>query len=176
MTITEYGNGIIRTSSGRLTYSPDGIVSQDVQSSLEPGMPMPRRPFESSDDTLSGRPAAPRRAQSLDGSTSDRSKPSSIDDKRQQSPRQPSEQLGNGSTTSHDPNDRAAAPVGITAGLAEEDFSREADVEKQRSRNMKDHADGEKKDPNLVEWDGPDDPVRYLPPLVYPPIHLGAHH
>ena len=51
-----------------------------------------------------------------------------------------------------------SAPFGFTAGLNEENFDRSAALEQQKLRNERNAKQGSEKDPNLVEWDGPDDP------------------
>lgn len=138
-----YGDGLTRTASGRQTYAPDGIMSaqhtiqQQVHS--EPSMPTP--PEQSRSGSISGTTTAQSRKSSVskDETSKDNDPELNPELKKQKS----------------------SIPAGLTAGMNEENFSSEADVEMQKERNQgNDDGDkNEKKDPNLVEWDGPDDPV-----------------
>lgn len=66
------------------------------------------------------------------------------------------------------PKTKTGLPAGLTAGSNEENFSSEADVEMQRERtnrssldekkDEKDDGEQEENDPNLVDWDGDEDP------------------
>ncbi|KAH0353619.1 MFS general substrate transporter, partial [Aureobasidium melanogenum] len=138
----QYGDGIIRTASGRQTYAPDGLLTSDQNV-----------PLDNENEQQS-------RAASISGTTTAHSTSSSISD--------PSDETKEDDDQNSKPKTKTGLPAGITAGLNEENFSTEADVEMQRERtnrslNEKDDEkdDGEKKeekDPNLVDWDGPDDP------------------
>lgn len=64
---------------------------------------------------------------------------------------------------------RSSMPFGFTAGLGEENFARAGDVEKQTLRNERSNAEGSNKDPNLVEWNGPDDPGHPMNCSFFPP-------
>ncbi|THY62428.1 MFS general substrate transporter [Aureobasidium pullulans] len=134
-----YEDGITRTSSGRQTYAPDGLSSLGHSTS---GQEAPEQ----------------SRAASISGTTTAHSTRSSISGPR-------------GSKEDNDqdqkPKNKTGLPAGLTAGLNEENFSSEADVEMQRERtnrslnekdDEKDEGEEEENDPNLVDWDGPDDP------------------
>lgn len=138
-----YGDGLTRTASGRQTYAPDGIMSGqhtiEEQVHSEPSMPTPSE--QSRSGSISGTTTAQSRKSSV--SKDETSK----DDDPELNPELKKQ--------------KSSIPAGLTAGMNEENFSSEADVEMQKERNQRDD-DGdknEKKDPNLVEWDGPDDPV-----------------
>lgn len=138
-----YGDGLTRTASGRQTYAPDGIMSGqhtiEEQVHSEPSMPTPSE--QSRSGSISGTTTAQSRKSSV--SKDETSK----DDDPELNPELKKQ--------------KSSVPAGLTAGMNEENFSSEADVEMQKERNQRDD-DGdknEKKDPNLVEWDGPDDPV-----------------
>lgn len=138
------GDGIIRTASGRQTYAPDGLLSANNHI---PQYTDQQTQYHS-------------RVASISGTTTAHSTRSSI---------------SGPSGTSEDgdknlKNKKTSLPAGLTAGFNEENLSSEADVEMQRERtnrsslNEKNNDDGEKddgeneKDPNLVDWDGEDDP------------------
>lgn len=135
-----YGDGIIRTASGRQTYAPDGLLTSGQHV-----------PFDNEQQS---------RAPSISGTTTAHSTSSSISD--------PSGETKGDNDQNSKPKTKTGLPAGITAGLNEENFSSEADVEMQRERtnrsldeknDEKDEGeDKEEKDPNLVDWDGPDDP------------------
>ena len=138
-----YGDGLTRTASGRQTYAPDGIMSRQHTTQLQAhtGSSMPT----SSEQSRSG---------SISGTTTAQSRKSSVskDEKTKDDGHEVNCDLT---------KEKSSMPAGLTAGMNEENFSSEADVEMQKERNQRDD-DGdkdEKKDPNLVEWDGPDDPV-----------------
>ncbi|KAG9601788.1 hypothetical protein KCV04_g19277, partial [Aureobasidium melanogenum] len=138
----QYGDGIIRTASGRQTYAPDGLLTSDQNV-----------PLDNDNEQRS-------RAASISGTTTAHSTSSSISD--------PSGETKEDDDQNSKPKTKTGLPAGITAGLNEENFSTEADVEMQRERTNRslnekddekdDGADKEKKDPNLVDWDGPNDP------------------
>lgn len=134
-----YEDGITRTSSGRQIYAPDGLSSVGHSTS---GQEAPEQ----------------SRAASISGTTTAHSTRSSISGPR-------------GSKEDNDqdqkPKNKTGLPAGLTAGLNEENFSSAADVEMQRERtnrslnekdDEKDEGEEEENDPNLVDWDGPDDP------------------
>jgi len=139
-----YGDGIIRTTSGRQTYAPDGLLSA---SHHIPQYTDQQTQYQS-------------RVASISGTTTAHSTKSSIS--------------GHSGTEDDDknlkPKAKTGLPAGLTAGFNEENFSSEADVEMQRERtnrsslneknddDEKDDGEEEEKDPNLVDWDGPDDP------------------
>lgn len=138
------GDGIIRTASGRQTYAPDGLLSANHHI---PQYMDQQTQYQS-------------RVASISGTTTAHSTRSSISG--------PS-----GTGEDDDKNlkyEKTGLPAGLTAGFNEENFSSEADVEMQRERtnrsnlNEKNDDDDEKddgedeKDPNLVDWDGEDDP------------------
>lgn len=138
-----YGDGIIRTASGRQTYAPDGLLASNQHV-----------PLDNDNEQQS-------RAASISGTTTAHSTSSSISD--------PSgESKDDDNQKNSKPKMKTGLPAGITAGLNEENFSTEADVEMQRERTngnlsekndeKDDGEDKEEKDPNLVDWDGPDDP------------------
>jgi DHA1 family multidrug resistance protein-like MFS transporter len=142
-----YGHGIIRTASGRQTYAPDGLLSANHHTPL----------YTDQQTQYQGRVA------SISGTTTAHSTRSSVS--------------GPSGTNEDDnknlkPKAKTGPPAGLTAGYNEENFSSEADVEMQRERTDRsslneknDEKDAEKndgeeeeKDPNLVDWDGDDDP------------------
>ncbi|KAH0289053.1 MFS general substrate transporter, partial [Aureobasidium sp. EXF-3399] len=140
-----YGDGIIRTASGRQTYAPDGLLSANH---FIPQYTDQQTQYQS-------------RVASISGTTTAHSTRSSIS--------------GPSGTTEDDdknlkPKAKTGLPAGLTAGFNEENFSSEADVEMQRERtnrsslhennddDEKDDGEEEENDPNLVDWDGPDDP------------------
>jgi DHA1 family multidrug resistance protein-like MFS transporter len=137
-----YGGGIIRTASGRQTYAPDGLLSANHS----PSYTEQQMQYQS-------------RVASISGTTTAHSTRSSIS--------------GPSGTKENDdenlkPKIKTGLPAGLTAGANEENFSSEADVEMQRERtnrssfdekkDEKDDGEDEEHDPNLVDWDGPDDP------------------
>ncbi|CAD0110017.1 unnamed protein product [Aureobasidium uvarum] len=137
-----YGDGIIRTASGRQTYAPDGLLTSDQHIPLYAEQQTQHQ----------------NRAASISGTTTAHSARSSISG--------PSETKEDGNQN-RKPKTKTGLPAGLTAGLNEENFSSEADVEMQRERtnrslnekhDEKDDGEEEEKDPNLVDWDGPDDP------------------
>lgn len=153
-----YGEGIIRTESGRQTYAADGLgTSPNAFQSYRPLVEDSAR-----DNRRSPLQRIDERGSSFSGSTkgpSEKSSHASLGRANNEG-RQDSEQTDLGNTTSHgDPNQRKRMPAGMTAGAGEENFDPDADVEKQSLRNQRglDKEDDEK-DPNLVTWDGDDDP------------------
>ena len=137
-----YGDGIIRTASGRQTYAPDGLLTANHQI-----------PLYTEQQTQNQ-----SRVASISGTTTAHSTRSSISG--------PS-----GSNEDNDqnlkPKSKTGLPAGFTAGSNEENFSPEADVEMQRERTNRSSLDEKKdekgdeeeeNDPNLVDWDGDDDP------------------
>lgn len=140
------GDGIIRTASGRQTYAPDGLLSADHQI---PQYTDQQTQYQSRVASISGTTTAHSTRSSISGPSGK----SEDDDKNLKSK-------------------KTSLPAGLTAGFNEENFSSEADVEMQRERtnrsslnekkndddDEKDDGNEEEKDPNLVDWDGPDDP------------------
>lgn len=138
------GDGIIRTVSGRQTYAPDGLLSANHHI---PQFTDQQTQYQS-------------RVASISGTTTAHSTRSSIS--------------GPSGTSEDDGKNlkykKTGLPAGLTAGFNEENFSSEADVEMQRERtnrsslnerndhDEKDDGEKEEKDPNLVDWDGEDDP------------------
>lgn len=172
-----YGDGILRTESGRETYAPDGM--EDIHYRLTSISNEPRarhvpivtdyygdgQAYQENIDNLSPRASSdarvrPERFSNLSGRTAARSRTSSFGKYSESS-------LGTKDlddsyyfhTRRSGANSREFAPAGFTSGANEENFSREADVEKQLIKNQRqDEKKKEDKDPNLVEWNGPDDP------------------
>jgi DHA1 family multidrug resistance protein-like MFS transporter len=136
-----YGDGIVRTASGRQTYAPDGLLTSNYHI---PQYTEQQTQYQS-------------RVASISGTTTAHSTRSSI-----------SGPSGTNGDDDQEPNLKTKAKTGRPAGSNEESFSSEADVEMQRDRtnrssldeknDEKDDGEKEEKDPNLIDWDGDDDP------------------
>lgn len=151
----DFGQGIIRTESGRQTYAADGLSSsshnvQPHESLAEGAAVQNVRHFSQQDE----------RGSSFSGSTKGPSEKSRRSSLSATTPEDSTRNQTLDNTTSHgDPNKRTREPAGLTAGAGEENFDQDADVEKQSLRNQRGlDKEGEEKDPNLVTWDGDDDP------------------
>jgi DHA1 family multidrug resistance protein-like MFS transporter len=132
-----YQEGIVRTASNRQTYAPDGLLTSNYHI---PQYTEQQTQYHS-------------RVASISGTTTAHSTRSSISGDDDQNLKT---------------KGKTGLPAGFATGSNEENFSSEADVEMQRQRtnrsslnendDEKDDGEEEKKDPNLVEWDGDDDP------------------
>jgi len=132
-----YQEGIVRTASNRQTYAPDGLLTSNYHI---PQYTEQQTQYHS-------------RVASISGTTTAHSTRSSISGDDDQNLKT---------------KGKTGLPAVSAAGSNEQNFSSEADVEMQRERtnrsslnekdDEKDDGEEEKKDPNLVEWDGEDDP------------------
>jgi DHA1 family multidrug resistance protein-like MFS transporter len=163
-----YGSGILRTSSGRMTYHPDGIPPDmvsipDTRSRPETGL------SSESDTTLSpgvqelsssnGAQTPLRMSQhdeSLERSLGSENKMPSDSDYSPVSTTVETnfeKELQTSDTHSHLEGTR----TGEIKDMAGNTIDQETDVEKQETHGQRPEESGEEKDPNLVDWDGPDD-------------------
>lgn len=175
-----YGDGLIRSSSGRITYAPDGLTTSNGEQkshwpflNTDPNEPSGFQHVSSEGEQI---PRQERLNSELSGATTAHSRRSSAtqarDEKEQGYEKEDKKEgqqdvnpINLDKTTSQDPTSRAGLPFGLTTGLNQNNYSAEADVEKQRIRNEKANDNGEDKDPNLVEWSGPDDSAN---PMKWP--------
>lgn len=158
------GLGVVRTESGRDTYTADGLS----ESEFPPHWPL-------ADETAARDGRQPRSQRtSLSGTTRGASQRSSqstlgrlgegiiLDSGREQ-------QLGNEQalkqedlsqkTSHHDSKERDIQAASNFSGAGGEKSDADVDIEKQNLRNQQGfHEKDEMKDLTLVEWDGPDDP------------------
>jgi hypothetical protein len=140
-----YGDGIVRTASGRQTYAPDGLLTSNYHI---PQYTEQQTQYQSRVASISGTTTAHSTRSSISGPSG-----TNEDDDQNQKLKIKA---------------KTGLPAGFTAGSNEENFSSEADVEMQRERtnrssldeknDEKDDGEKEEKDPNLVDWDGDDDP------------------
>ena len=133
-------SGITRTGSGRETYAADGLTSS--QWPLQGQVNAPPRSHSAA--SFSGSTRAPTERSSLSKSNVE-------------------EKAGDVRTIKSDATTTSGGvPINSTAVLDPALFNAGADAEKQslrsqRSSGAKDDDKNDEKDPNLVEWDGPDD-------------------
>lgn len=150
--------GIVRTSSGRQTYTADGLSGSTQE--FRPHLAVNGSSSQSAqrEHSNTAAPVAPADEQStFSGSTRGPSQKSSLGSLGTKS----KQEYNPDRNEQHhvDPNARTGKPAGHFAGLGEENFGADADVEKQNTRNERGlNEKDEEKDPNLVDWDGPDDP------------------
>jgi hypothetical protein len=137
-------DGLIRTASGRITYAADGMVEQHHPHFVHPQHQTNPLRQQSRVGSISGTTTAHSPRSSLDGAAAARKDSDQIIKK-------------------------AGVPVNAPFDEEYNDFSSaDADLEMQRSRKShesdgeedekKQDDDEEEKDPNLIEWDGEDDP------------------